>query len=230
MKTQFSVKSEQMLREMTLKRIKDVRSNFSNKCLHVDGRYYKIAVVISYITAVYNFVVFLAQLLGAYFLTLDTKSEEFLEFWQNNLYNFIIASIIMLGALIALFIKKRLAYSAFTIIFTLFYFINSSFLEYYIQQNQIDRLYIFLPTIILMTLCAIYMIITHITDLIEYKHAYNKLVDKIIATHPAKAGEITSEAQWEEYIKEYSEPAVHAKPKKSLRNKKRKDTGEVKND
>ena len=70
-----------MLRDMTVKRIKANRSEFADKNLHVGGKFYKAATVMSYIAAIYSFVIFIAQLIGAYFLTLDYKiyNEELYE-------------------------------------------------------------------------------------------------------------------------------------------------------
>ena len=218
-----------MLRDMTVKRIKANRSEFADKNLHVGGKFYKAATVMSYIAAIYSFVIFIAQLIGAYFLTLDYKiyNEELYATAQNDMRNCIIICIILLAAIIALFMKKRFVYSVLGLAFSLFYFINSTFVEIIIQKSEINRLIIFLPAVILLTVAAVYILIMHVIDYIEFKRAYAKLVDKIIATYPTGDGEITSAAQWENYIEQYSEPAVHKKPKKSLRAKKRKNGSEA---
>ncbi len=232
MKNQFSAKSEQMLSSMTVEKIKSSRSEFANKNLHVGGKFYKTATVFSYITAIYSFVVFIAQLIGAYFLTIDYKiyNDDLYSAAQNDMRNCIIICIILLVAIVALFIKKQFVYSILGLVFTLFYFVNSSFADVIIQKSEINRLIIFLPAVILLAISSAYILITHIIDFAEYKRAYTKLVDKIIATYPTGDGEITSAAQWESYIEQYNEPAVHQKPKKSLRAKKRKHDSEVNND
>ncbi len=224
MKNQFSTKSEQMLRDMTLARIKASRSEFSDKYLHVEGKFYKFAAVASYITAIYSFIIFLAQLIGAYFLTLDYKTynPEKYAAAQNDMRNCLIICIILLVAIIALFMKKSFAYSVLSIAFALFYFINSTFAEIIIQKSEINRLIIFLPAVILLAASAIYVLSAHIIDYTEFKRGYARLVDKIIATYPTGEGEITTAEQWEKYIEQYNEPAFHQKPKKSLRLKQRK--------
>ncbi len=234
MKEQFSTKSEQMLREMTEKRINSNRSEFSSKYLHIGGRLYKLATVLSYIAVIYNLIIFLAQSIGAYFNMIDFEiynADKFAQA-QNDLRNFIIISIILILATVMLIMKKRILYACFALIFTVFYFVNSTFVDIITSKSEITRLIIFIPAIAIMTICALYMLITCIKDYIEYKHAYTKLVDKIVATHPTKDGEITTATQWESYIEQYSEPTVHTKPKKSLRAKRRKNEiiGEDNND
>ncbi len=232
MNKQFSTKSEQMLREMTLKRIKNNRSFYADKNLHVGGSYYKAATVISYITVIYCLIIFTAQLIGAYFKMLDYKiyDQQLYATAQNDFRNCLIISVILAVCIIALAMKKRLVFAVAGIVFTLFYLVNSTFAEVIIQKSEINRLIIFLPAIILMCTAAVYILAMNIWDYAEYKRAYSVLVDKIIATYPTADGEITTQAQWEEHIMQYSEPAVHAKPKKSLRSKKRKANQEVNDD
>lgn len=224
MKEKFSTKSEQLLRQMTNSRINESRTEFGAKNLHVGGRYYKIATVLSYITAIYGLIVFLAQLIGAYFSMLDFKiyNEDKFSQAQNDLRNCAIISVLLLVAIIALVIKKRFLYSIISLVFTVFYFVNSTFAQIITSKAEITRLIIFIPAIGVMTACAVYLLVTHIIDRIEYRRAYTKLVDKIIATYPNTDGEMTTEKQWEHYIEQYNEPTVHERPKKSLRIKNRK--------
>ncbi len=220
-----------MLREMTNKRIETNRSAFGAKFLHVGGGYYKAAIILSYITVIYNLVMFLVQFFGALEKASGSNiSEGYKLNWQLNMRTSIILVFILIIAFIMLFIKKHLIYSIFSISSGIFYFVTAEFSSVLTSKKEIATLWIYLPAVILMVACAAYIIATTIIDYLEYKRAYAKLVDKIVATYPTKEGEITTEAQWESYIEQYNEPTVHAKPKKSLRNKKRKDAAEVNDD
>ena len=224
MKNQFSSKGELLLRQMTEERINESRSDFGKKNLHIGGRFYKVATVFAYISAVYNLIMFLAHFFGAYDKSLSSYvDEDFTLFWKMQSRTFLIIIVILATALVMLYLKKRFLYSCFALASALFYFVNSTFMEVITTKTEITRLALFIPAIIILVICATYIFVTHILDYTEYKRVYSKLVDKIVATHPTKAGEITTSAQWEMYIKEYSEPAVHIKPKRSLRKKMKKE-------
>jgi hypothetical protein len=215
---QFSTKSEALLNKMTLERINNSRSDFGSVYLHTGGRFYKTAVVFSWIASIYNLLIFLAQFFGFWFKSMDSAV------YKSDARNAGICCILLVIGLIMLIIKKPLPYAVASVVFSLFYFINSTFwsqiTEVITSTSDIKRILLFVPSTLLMAVCALYIIITYITDRIEYKRSYSKLVDKIIATYPSSDGSMTTEEQWENYIEQYSEPAVHEKPKRSLKAKK----------
>lgn len=215
MKNNFSEKSDLMLKEKTNKELLSIRSDFSQEWMHKGGKFFKIAVVIAWIVGIYNLIMFVAQTLGFWIVAADNTSLV------SDARNATIIMILIVIYLVLLFFKKHFPSAVVTVIFSIFYLANTSLWtdEIVHESNRLTTAYLYIPATLLALIPAIYMLVTIITDKIEFKRTYNKIVEKIIATYPSKPGEVTSLDEWDRRIEEYITPAKHQKPKKSVRKK-----------
>ena len=216
MKNNFSEKSEQLLRQKTTDEILFYRSNFADKWLHKGGSFFKIAVILAWIAGLYNTVMFTASTLGFWIVAADNSALV------ADARNATIILVLIVLYLVLLFFKKHLASSIVTVVYGVFYLANTSLWtdEVVHESSRLTTAYLYIPATVIALIPAIYMLVTIITDKVQFNRTYNKIVGKIIATYPTTDGEVTTEAEWDRRIEEYVTPAVHEKPKKSLRKKK----------
>lgn len=212
MSRQFSETSEQLLKKMASDRLNEMRSDANKKYLHQSGKLFTVCLVFAWISAIYNAVIFLAQYIGFQLNAMDNT------IYVPDARNAGICCLLLVAATVCLIFKKYTPSSVLSLAFAAFYFVNSTFRSTAIVGEK-ARIAMFVPAIIILALTSVYMLITVITDKIAFRRSYNRLIDKIVATYPTSPDEVTTAEQWDRYIKEYSLPAVHEKPKKSLRRK-----------
>ena len=223
MRSHFSEKSEALLCQRVNESLLQKRSELTRAWLFKGGPGYKAAVVLSWIAAAYNLIVFLAQTFGLWLMAADSP------LYIADARTITICSGLIAVSIILLVFKKHVLASVATVAFGVFYLINSRSLwldDVVINTKQITSIYIFIPFTLIALAAALFIIITVAVDKLQFKAEYNRLIDKIIRTYSASGDEVTTEEQWEERIKQYVEPAEHKKPKKSLRAKARKQENE----
>ena len=222
MKNNFSKKSELMLKEKTLNEIKFYRSDFSEKWLHKEGSFFKIATVMAWIVGIYNLIIFAAQTMGFWIVAADNNALV------ADARNASIILALVVLYLVLLFFKKHFAFSVVTLAFAVFYLSNTTLWTEGVvhESSRLTSAYLFIPATVLALVPAIYMMASIIADKIIFNRTFNKLVEKIIATYPSVDGEVTTESEWDERIEKYVLPAVHEKPKKSLRKRLKKNQSE----
>ena len=215
MKNNFSQKSDALLKQKAKDELLFYRSDFADKWLHKGGSFFRFAVVLTWIVGIYNTVMFSAQTLGFWFVAADNSALV------SDARNATIILALIVIYLVLLFFKKHLPSSIVALIFGVFYLANTSLWtdEVVHESDKLTTTFLYIPATLLTLIPAIYMIATIVADKIQFNRTYNKIVEKIIATYPTNDGEVTTEEEWDRRIEEYITPAIHEKPKKSLRKK-----------
>lgn len=211
MAQQFSDKSEALLTQKAQQKISMRRSQTNQKWLHIDGLGYKISTVLIWISGIYNIVVFLSQFMGFWLKVISNEDN-----YRGDMRNAGICCLLIASAIVLMALKKKFASSVASIAFVLFYGANVTLKSTAIDGQTTFR-FIFIPSSLIMLLAAAFIFVTVICDKVELKRAKDAIIEKIIRQHTSSNGEVTTEAQWQQYIDEYINPVTPEKQKKSIR-------------
>ena len=184
--------------------------------------------IVAVILAVINFVLMLATIFGL-ILTLGDMDKTHSQYTALVYDIRITAILLVLIILCVIFIKfkKYILAGAFGLLEALIFIPNQS-LDFIFADNNLRIFLLFTLPTALFGLCALYIIISSVIYKLRVKSEYDNLSRKFIATYSSRSdGEITTEEQWSAYIDEFLSEPVHAKPKKSLRQKARKNNKEA---
>ncbi len=217
MKSYLSKKADTMLKEHATLEMQEKSTMFS----YSSGKVFKFGVVLAWLAAVYNTIMFTAQVLGLWINNLGTDSSVF----AVDTRNATIILIIIIASDILLFFKKYLLSSSCTLAFAAFYIANTSLASsrHLHESIRLAAKYMYMTSTIIAMVVAVYLLGAVLAYRINFSRTYNKILAKITATSPTSESGITNEAEWEERIENYFAPAVHKKPKKSLRKKQSKE-------
>lgn len=211
MAQQFSDRNEALLTQKAQQKISIRRSQTNQKWLHVDGLGCKISTALVWISGIYNLVVFLSQFMGFWLKVVSNEDN-----YKGDMRNAGICCLLIAAAIVLMALKKKFASSVASIAFVLFYGANVTLKSTAIDGQTTFR-FIFIPSSLIMLFAAAFIFVTVICDKIELKRAKDAIIEKIIRQHPSSNGDVTTEAQWQQYIDEYVNPVTPEKQKKSLR-------------
>ncbi len=218
MKSYLSKKAETMLKEHATSAMEEKSTVFSYK----SGKVFKFGVVLAWLAAIYNVIMFTAQVLGLWINAADNSA------FVADARNASIILLFIIAGLVLLYFKKFFISSACTLFFGTFYLINSSLVssEVVHESTRLTATYMYVPATVIAMVVALYLLLAVLVYNINFNRTYNKILGKIVATNPTSESGITNEAEWEERIEKYFAPTIHEKPKKSLRKKQnKKDSG-----
>lgn len=184
--------------------------------------------VVAVILAVANFVLMLATLFSLMLNLANTNKS--LNKYTIYVYNFrttVILLVLIILSVIFIKFKKYILAGVFGFLEALILISNQS-LDFILLDNNLRIFLMFTLPTALFGLCALYIIISSAIYKFRVKKEYDDLTRRLIATYSSRSdGEITTEEQWNAYIDEFLSEPVHAKPKKSLRQKARKSKKEA---
>lgn len=224
MARQLSDSNQKKLTDKARQLIADERAMRGSVWLHTGGYLWNASAIIEGVLSVINGILLIAMLIGL-LLTVTDGGVKGTDKYASLIYDTRL-TVILIGLLLTGFIfhrfKKHVVASALFIAEAAVLIPSQSFRSLALAGALRPLLMFTLPTA-LMGIAAAYIVITAICDRAVLKRTCDKLVIRIAAAHPSKEGELTSEQQWSDYIDEFISPAVHAKPKRSLRKKSEKE-------
>lgn len=98
---------------------------------------------------------------------------------------------------------------------------NRSVRDLLIDGGWVSPLLYLLPTALL-AIAGLYLLTCDAAERIRIKRMKNDFLRRIAAAHPAGEGEITTADAWDGFIEEFLAEPVHERPKRSLKDRKKK--------
>lgn len=218
MQKQFSDKSEAIILQKAAESLESKRSVRCKRWMTRRSPGFRFVLVTAWIATAYNLIVFLATTIGLWLQCADDPA-----YTSDARTATICVALIAVSALLLAF-KKHFAASAASVLFAVFYLINSRALwmnRVFYNSRQVESVYIFIPFTLIALVCAIYVITVCSAEKLTLRAEYRRIVDKITNTYAAR-GEVTTAEQWDEYVRLYTEPDTGRKEKRSVRDKARK--------
>lgn len=203
------------------------RREAGNVWLHREGRLFLWARILLWICSVVNFLFYSACLLGwllnyqEVLTNGQNPDTEAMATVRNSMFLAGAAIVVLIAALVLMQLRRYPACAAC--------FLASGvpmLLHLGQVMNLSERLVAYLLRHVLpigvSMLCSVYLLVVALLDRAEVNRAYNRALQKIHARHGGR-DEITTSAQWEDYLREYLDGEERVRVKRSVKHRRRKE-------